>query len=681
MRYWAEWERLRMFSMRMYIFIVGVFFFQSLFTRSVFAQDISQVVILNQVRGQECCEKGSVEALRVQFQTLRDARLPATFVFRFDALLNPQFTDLASQYPEFERGLFLEITPNLAQTAGVPYIGSESNWYTAKHAYLLGYTVEDRKKMIDTAMRAFYNAFHAYPKTTAAWMIDAWSLQYLSDSYHISAHEITRDQWGTDSYTLYGGPVGTSYHPSKQWPIIPAQGDAALPLTIFRQTLPDPLWNYGDTSSATTSQPNDYVLAGKTVQYFSQLLENTLLHQYAPQTVVLGLENSMNMETQKEFITQIHLLKKMLDEHNTYFTVKTAVDASKTESPNVSIQHGRDVWNNSSNQVPESWWIITTKYRARMIHTSTDLLLTDLRVYDPTLPDPYFSTPTRSQHAYWIVPFAVDGSRVRVKEVQYAQTLSFFRRIVTPIWRLPKTTSEPSDVFSDLQSSPVAVQFPRPKGEVRTIQENRGHSLNYQSDDGEEKVLFTDQDIRHIGYQPPRWNVVDEKIPQNTGAIVTIETKNNETTLTPLLVPAESQRWLMPESNTSPIDPKHSSMYVHNVMARFGRNPIRIVLILRDAQRLPTLPQTSPHIVCVGDACGSTEIQQDSSKGMYYIDLDPIKPGIIKLAVRIDETTYPLGYAWSAEDCALQKKRCLVNPLAVFGFGLTSLLDRLQLYE
>ena len=141
------------------------------------------------------------------------------------------------------------------------------------------------------------------------------------------------------------------------------------------------------------------------------------------------------------------------------------------------------------------------------------------------------------------MPFAVDGSRMRLNEEKIQRTFSLCRRAFASSWRLPKTISEPSDVFSDLRSSPVAVQFPTPIGEVKTMKDGNQYILNYQSKDGDEKIILTDQEIRHVGRQTPRWNVSENNIPKDTGASLKFVTKNDETTLTPVLTQTTSWRW------------------------------------------------------------------------------------------------------------------------------------------
>src|SRR5690349_18067397 len=83
------------------------------------------VVIINQVRGTECCDTGIPEALLLQRMTMKEYRLQGTFALRFDALKNTEIISEMKKAKEEgnEIAIFLEITPNLAAEAGVTYKG------------------------------------------------------------------------------------------------------------------------------------------------------------------------------------------------------------------------------------------------------------------------------------------------------------------------------------------------------------------------------------------------------------------------------------------------------------------------------------------------------------------------------------------------------------------------------
>jgi len=173
----------------------------------------SYLVFINQVRGTECCDVGSVENYTTQITEFDRQNLTSTFALRYDTLNNPEFVAVSNEAKQrHQLGGLLEITPMLAIDANVSYGGNSDNWFKSKYAFLVGYSQTDRKKLIDTYMSKFKSVFNEYPKITAAWMIDSYSLEYLSTNYQVTVHEITREQWGVDSYTLYGGSPHYPYY-------------------------------------------------------------------------------------------------------------------------------------------------------------------------------------------------------------------------------------------------------------------------------------------------------------------------------------------------------------------------------------------------------------------------------------------------------------------------------------
>ena len=122
------------------------------------------VLYINQVRGIECCQEGSIDALEKQIISFSDFNQRAAFVVRYDVLSNEDFLSVLKQLnsEQFEIGAFLEITPQLAADSGVTYTGTEKNWSEAHNAYTLGYSLEDRIKILDTYMNKFYSVFGYY---------------------------------------------------------------------------------------------------------------------------------------------------------------------------------------------------------------------------------------------------------------------------------------------------------------------------------------------------------------------------------------------------------------------------------------------------------------------------------------------------------------------------------------
>ena len=88
-------------------FLVSILVFLSLVS-PIYANDLPQVLIINQVRGTECCDPGTAEVLAEQLDFLTKQKLPAFFTLRWDALNDPNFINIINQAdPElFSWGFF-----------------------------------------------------------------------------------------------------------------------------------------------------------------------------------------------------------------------------------------------------------------------------------------------------------------------------------------------------------------------------------------------------------------------------------------------------------------------------------------------------------------------------------------------------------------------------------------------
>ncbi len=384
-------------------------FFLCLFPVSVFAKDKPQVLFINQVRGEECCSKGNLANLEKQVGAFVTDKIPAYFVLRYDALTNQSYVDYIKQQisanPDLIRlGLMIEITPKLAEDSGVKYHDTENHWYEAQNCFTIGYQKQDRKKIIDKLFSAFRGQFGSYPRLVSAWLIDTDSLNYMHDKYGVNADQITREQWGQDSYTLYGGPPHYPYPASRNWAFIPDFTEKN-PVIMLRQTVTDPLYNYGETKKAYTTQPNDYAISGLDFEYFKKLTNQALFDQKSTGFALLGLENSMEDKYQQDFIGQVDYINEIkdqvsfpdLDQLKNYWQKQTDTSYS-----------GKDLINGTDNRAE----FVTTAYFRRRIRTrSGKTFTTDYRYYDKKLTDPYDDYVAKKA-GYWIVPYALDYSHV-----------------------------------------------------------------------------------------------------------------------------------------------------------------------------------------------------------------------------------------------------------------------------
>ncbi len=366
---------------------------------------LPQVLFINQVRGEECCAKGTFEKLKIQVEAFIKNKVPAFFAVRYDVLTNKKYVDFLKRSTInnptiINLALMIEITPNLTKDAGVKYKEKESTWFEAQNAFTIGYLPEERKKLVDFLFKKFFKNFGYYPSLTSAWMIDTNILNYIDRQYGVKVHQITREQQETDSYTLYGGPLHYPYPASKNWLFVPDYQRNDAPL-IVRQTVTDPVYNFGDKTNAFTSQPNDYANDGKTIDYFISLVYQALFNQPEKQTgfVLLGLENSMDLKFQKEYLKQIDYIASLKKDNRIIFP---DINLLKTFwlRKKITVYYGKDLVNNVDKFV---YWITTEKFRLRLLIDSKQLFVSDLRIYNKNLTDPYLKTPAK-KGGRWLIP-------------------------------------------------------------------------------------------------------------------------------------------------------------------------------------------------------------------------------------------------------------------------------------
>lgn len=137
---------------------------------------------------------------------------------QYDTLLDSKYTDYLKKEQDgsLEIGGWFEIVAQQTKDAGIVWRGRPGySWDWHSHVgFLVGYTQEERKKLIDVYMDQFFTIFGYYPKAMGSWFIDAWSINYMAEKYRVKAICICRDQWGTDGYNLWGGYFNV-YYPSR----------------------------------------------------------------------------------------------------------------------------------------------------------------------------------------------------------------------------------------------------------------------------------------------------------------------------------------------------------------------------------------------------------------------------------------------------------------------------------
>lgn len=361
------------------IFLFSVLFF-IVHPLPVLAQQ-KNVVLVNPIRGQDFWTHNFslTETPKKQYELIRANNFPATWLVRYDGLVNKEVQDfLKSLDGNQDTGIFFEITPTLAKDAGVTYNPS-ANWHQAKSVLLTGYSPEDRVKLIDTAMIKYNELFGKNPKSVGAWWIDAYSLGYMKDKYGIEANLDVSDQYTTDGYQVWGQYWSTPFYPSKLNALVPAQSEEQkLGIITMQWATRDPLNGYGNGvfESTYSVQANDYILHELGSDYFEKLLN------IYPQTTV-GLENDFDFKLYgAEYANQIQAILKLKSAGSVaVYSMAEYAQKYLAQNPGLSPEvliYADDPLGGFGKVV----WFMNKNYRAGLFFSSEGVVMRDLRFYN-----------------------------------------------------------------------------------------------------------------------------------------------------------------------------------------------------------------------------------------------------------------------------------------------------------
>lgn len=273
------------------IFLFPLISFFYLSNAKIIYANEKYVTVVNPIRSRELWSDTTLKPLNDQYQTINNLKLKATWLIQNDVT---QDQDLIKRIKEFnsdqEFGLFLEISPNLAQKARV-YYPTQTTWYSPKAIFLSAYNIDDRKKLINQMVFDFKNTFGYLPKSAGAWWIDSWSQQYLEKKYHITTIMICSDQKTTDQYGIWGQWWGYPYHPSPNNILVPGNSKTVV-IQWAQRDLEKAYYGTGPSVSNYSLQANDYTSQGLDIKYFQNLATQYLSVEKLGQ-ITIGLETGM----------------------------------------------------------------------------------------------------------------------------------------------------------------------------------------------------------------------------------------------------------------------------------------------------------------------------------------------------------------------------------------------------
>ncbi|MDR0814547.1 MAG: hypothetical protein LBN37_02215 [Bacteroidales bacterium] len=436
------------------------------------------VNIINFIRQTEPRSKENIDEVLYrtvveQINQLKQYQLIGTFLLQYDALINPQYQELLKS--EIARGSevggWWEITQPHIEAAGMKWRGRYPWDWHANVGFATGYTPAEREKLVDIYMEKFKEIFGKYPASVGSWFIDAHTLGYMYDKYHIVASCNCKDQIGTDGYTLWGGYWNQAYYPSRKNAYMPAQTEAGqISVPIFRMLGSDPVYQYecglgGGSQGVISLEP---VYAGGDgggavrpwVEWFlkSMTEEPCLAFNY----MQAGQENSFTWRQMKDGLTiQIPLLDSLRKQNKVRIeTLETSGRWFKENfavTPATAVTALTDAYRKQGNKTV---WYNSRFYRANLKWEGDKFFFRDIHLFDERMESDYLTKAGESTQCIYITPPIVDGFQWSAAETKAGL------HIVDAQGNNPKVGTP---VVSELQGNVLQVEFSAADGQLFQI--------------------------------------------------------------------------------------------------------------------------------------------------------------------------------------------------------------------
>ncbi len=351
-----------------------------------------------------------------QIKIHKENNLQSTFLLQYDAMIRDDFKEifLRERGDNLEVGVWFEIVRPLVEKFGIEWRGREGydwDWHV-NPGFLPAYTQEQRELLIDEVFRLYKEIFGVYPCVAGSWLLDAYSMEYMSKKYDVDAFCICREQYAVDAYTLWGGYYSGGYYPSKKNMICPAQTkQMQINTPVFRMLGIDPIYdNKAERPKAKlggcyTMEP--YWPCGHDEDamrwYFRTYYENdSLSGSYA----TTGQENSFGWEgVEQGYRLQVALMKEYEAAGKLKIEKlgKTGADFKKKfdKSPAEALCAFED-WSDNGVQ---SMWYNCINYRANLHVNEGRLLFRDIQKFDECYEEKYLKNPcTEWKAEYFNLP-------------------------------------------------------------------------------------------------------------------------------------------------------------------------------------------------------------------------------------------------------------------------------------
>jgi hypothetical protein len=364
-----------------------------------------------------------VEPVAKSVDLLEKHDMPGTFLMQYDTLIDRRFVDIMKALDSrHEVGIWLEMVQPLVEKAGLEWRGRWSWDWHSNVGLLIGYKPEERRKLIDIIMEDFQATFGYLPKSVGSWVLDAQTLNYLSDEYGIIAACNCKDQCGTDGMTLWGGYWNQGYYPSKVNALMPAQDKSdQIPIPIFRMLGADPIHQYdksiGEAQGVVTLEPV-YKDGGGNKDWIDWFFNiNFTAPCLAFAYTQVGQENSFGWPAMKTGLNyQFEALEKLRDDG--VIRVETLGESgrwfrSEFDVTPATAVSALDDWQDNGRK---SVWYNSRYYRINLLWERHMLCLRDIHLFDQRYPERYLEDTCKTTSSIFDTLPVMDGYNWSTKE-------------------------------------------------------------------------------------------------------------------------------------------------------------------------------------------------------------------------------------------------------------------------
>jgi len=432
--------------------------------------------IVNFMRGVEPrFETDLLLPVQKQMEIIKAHQLPATWLFQYDALVDPKFVDyLKANIPkDHEVGVWFEMNQKHCDAAGVAWRGRPGyEWdHLPPVAFTIGYTPEERVKLADALFGKFKEIWGKYPKSVASWNLDSLTMKHLCDKYGVDAFAVCRDQIATDGFTIWGAPIA-GYYPSDVNCWSPAcDPKHQINTPVFRMLGQDPVHYYSRSyklpDGRTISEPDTMEpvwTSGRSpgfVKTFLKMIADDPAGRFA--YAQLGQENSFSWKDQEAaYPMQMKALAELRATGKVI--VETMADSGRRfkkafKVTPVQAQVMLDDPFGAMDPPERTIWYQSRFYRANLHFRGDHVYFRDITVYSDKFEQPFLREATRLNDVEQRMPAILDGYHWRAKSEDTMETgahMSYANRPVRLVGR-PKISQAGDILVVDFQGKQAAL--------------------------------------------------------------------------------------------------------------------------------------------------------------------------------------------------------------------------------